>query len=402
MLSVEKEACLRERNLLQDFCPAHDLFLKPVCKVNIAVQLPGLQSQGKSLSTWELADKLRQLCPSLLSPPTQLKVLRATVEFRIKLSGFPQALRVRATEAQIDCPRRHDWDAFFPDAPRSTNSALGSISKSSWPSTQILKEVFEIYGKIRRVDIPMLDPVQNPQLLANLEVPPDGIESNVEASDSALKGASTGFGKITPAVIKPLAPADLDGTSGGLTSDTSAFSAAGSPLTFRAYLQYVDYSGFSNAMESLRGMKLVYAPKRPLQSTQPSEQSYFSAEIQVDFDRTKHLSDDCVKRRDVARQRLDERIQRRRAAAELAEAKRQRLAREAEELAAKRKQEAEAEEKYRIKKDILMQQKFLLEGRRTLIAGRRAAAIRVISAVLHQLSVSRNCRFPSGNVYLDK
>lgn len=476
MLSIEKEACLRERNLLQELCPAHDLFLKPVCKVNITVQLPGFQlgnSQGKSLSTWEVADKLRQLCPSLLSPPTQLKVLRATVEFvrfvvelgtkaevrkvltsvdsqRIKLSGFPQALRVRATEAQTDCPRRHDWDAFFRDAkdmdetkygerpdtvvvdnlpvrwfaadvPRSTSSAFGSVSKSSWPSAHILKEVFEIYGKIRRVDIPMLDPVQNPHLLANLGVPSDVIESNVQTSDSAfvahestLKDDSTGFGKIAPAVIKPLAPADLDGTSGGLTSDSSAFAAAGSSLTFRAFLQYVDYSGFSNAMESLRGMKLVYAPKRPLQSTQPSEQSYFSAEIQVDFDRTKHLSDDWVERRDVARLRLEEWIQRRRAAAEVAEAKRQKLAREAEELAAKRKQEAEvlaeaqrradeaerqasrlareqrrrlkAEEKYRRKKDILMQQKFLLEGRRTLIAGRRAAAIRILSAVLHQIS----------------
>ncbi|BHF73145.1 anchor protein 17A [Sparganum proliferum] len=378
------------------------------------------------------------------------KVLTSVDSQRIKLSGFPQALRVRATEAQIDCPRRHDWDAFFRDAKdmdetkngerpdtvvidnlpvrwfaadvhRSTGSAFGSISKSSWPSAQILKDVFEIYGKIRRVDIPMLDPVQNPQLLENLGVPSDVIKSSVQAGVSAmdedesnLKGDSTGFGKIAPAVIKPLGTPELDRASGRLTSETSAFNAAGSSLTFRAYVQYVDYSGFSSAMESLRGMKLVYAPKRPLQSTQPSEQSYFSAEIQVDFDRTKHLSDDQVERRDVARQRLDEWIHRRRAAAEVAEAKRQRLAREAEELAAKRKQEAEvlaeaqrradeaerqasrlareqrrrlkAEEKYRRKKDILMQQKFLLEGRRALIAGRRAAAIRVLSAVLHLIS----------------
>ncbi|VDL96517.1 unnamed protein product [Schistocephalus solidus] len=248
MLSIEKEACLRERNLLQELCPAHDLFLKPVCKVNITVQLPGFQlgnSQGKSLSTWEVADKLRQL--------STVEFVRFVVELgllgrfsctgisvflsfqRIKLSGFPQALRVRATEAQTDCPRRHDWDAFFRDAkdmdetkygerpdtvvvdnlpvrwfaadvPRSTSSAFGSVSKSSWPSAHILKEVFE-----------------------------------------------------------------------------------------------------------------------------------------VDFDRTKHLSDDWVERRDVARLRLEEWIQRRRAAAEVAEAKRQKLAREAEELAAKRKQEAEAE-----------------------------------------------------------
>lgn len=34
----------------------------------------------------------------------------------IKLSGFSDLLKIRATEAKVQFPSRHDWDSFFRDA----------------------------------------------------------------------------------------------------------------------------------------------------------------------------------------------------------------------------------------------------------------------------------------------
>lgn len=82
---------------------------------------------------------------------------------RIKLSGFPQALRVRAGEAPIECPRKHDWDAFFRDA-RDMNELIPGErpdtviisnlpvrwfadpegSSKLWPCPNVIKTVFQV------------------------------------------------------------------------------------------------------------------------------------------------------------------------------------------------------------------------------------------------------------------
>jgi arginine/serine-rich splicing factor 17 len=38
----------------------------------------------------------------------------------IKLSGFPDTLKVKAGEAKISFPLRHDWDSYFRDLAPST------------------------------------------------------------------------------------------------------------------------------------------------------------------------------------------------------------------------------------------------------------------------------------------
>uniref|UniRef100_A0A5K3F0R4 A-kinase anchor protein 17A n=2 Tax=Mesocestoides corti TaxID=53468 RepID=A0A5K3F0R4_MESCO len=422
-------------------CDLHNLYLKPICKVHITVQISGLScigSQGRCLSTWEVSEKLRQLCPSLLSPPTQLKVTGATVEFvrfvveldskadvkrvikaadsqRIKLSGFPQALRVRAGEAPIDCPRKHDWDAFFRDA-RDMDELLpgerpdtvvvsklpvrwfakpGSSSKL-WPDPKVVEEVFQIFGKIRCIDIPMLDPCQNPQLLPKLGLSV-GIanaylaEFNrtfMEEQDSVITYNNNGFGKITPSSVKPL----VLGEDSQTTNDSSS-------LSFTAYIQYAEYAGFAAAMEALRGKKLVHIPP----GKKCTESPCFSAEITIDFDRSKHLSDYEVRRRQAARARLEVGAEEEREKRKAMEARRARAEREAQELAAaqlaaeraeeearrlarREKRRLKAEERYLRKRDALMRRKFLLENRRALLATRRATAIRLMSALLHLVS----------------
>ena len=44
-----------------ELCESHGLFLKPVAKLNISVQLPQLKSPGASLSNWEVMEKLKRM-----------------------------------------------------------------------------------------------------------------------------------------------------------------------------------------------------------------------------------------------------------------------------------------------------------------------------------------------------
>ncbi|PIK45844.1 putative A-kinase anchor protein 17A [Apostichopus japonicus] len=57
----------------------------------------------------------------------------------------------------------------------------------------------------------------------------------------------------------------------------------------------MEYIGFVKAMDALKGMKLMRKMK---------EGKAYTAEIKVDFDRTKHLSNKSIRKRERERQRL--------------------------------------------------------------------------------------------------
>ncbi|VDD81858.1 unnamed protein product [Mesocestoides corti] len=205
-------------------CDLHNLYLKPICKVHITVQISGLScigSQGRCLSTWEVSEKLRQLSTvefvrfvvELDSKADVKRVIKAADSQRIKLSGFPQALRVRAGEAPIDCPRKHDWDAFFRDAR----------------------------------DMDELLPGERPDTV---------VVSKLPVRWFAKPGSSS---KLWP-----------DPKDSQTTNDSSS-------LSFTAYIQYAEYAGFAAAMEALRGKKLVHIPP----GKKCTESPCFSAEITV-------------------------------------------------------------------------------------------------------------------------
>ncbi|CAH8484532.1 unnamed protein product [Schistosoma haematobium] len=512
-VSVPKKSEPSKISDLIDFCPTLNLYLKPIARVCITVQIPLLHDtsgQLKSFTTWEIIEKIRQLCPGILAPSTVMKVVHTTLEFVrfavdlenktdvrrvvtslesqfIKLSGFPQNLRVRASEAPYDCPRRHDWEAFFRDAqnmdetksgerpdtlvltglpirwfasgshnrPRfrvnsdDTNSSyLSLLVDEEKPDPSIVKEAFEVFGKIREIDIPMLDPSQNPDCLE------DYINSNetLNSSCDTLKTDTSvnkpieysfrngsgcteeyigGFGKIGPDTIGILNPtiqhsvinsssADSDKSkvshlmksrnSNILTSPTNT--SVGSPLTFIAYVQYMDYTGFSRAMDMLRGQKLVYAPTYRSQSSALADQNeklYYAAEIKIDFDRTKHLSPDSIHARQNKRNQLLIVAERRRVEARtIAEAARERLRlledserkaverREAEALAAEAermaKRAAREESKRQIAidrcktiKEELLKKKISLEEYRRIVAIRKVEGIRLMTFLLAKI-----------------
>lgn len=67
-------------------------------------------------------------------------------------------------------------------------------------------------------------------------------------------------------------------------------------IFFLRYVQFKEYGSFVRAMDEFRGMKLI----------RKDVDKILSMNIQVSFDKTKHLSDTSVKRRKVIRDRLIE------------------------------------------------------------------------------------------------
>lgn len=144
----------------------------------------------------------------------------------IKLSGFTETLKVRAAESKVDFPTRHDWDSYFRDAKGMNEMKFGERPDTvhikdlpcRWfanrkekdrdrPSEFIVRKVFETFGEVRCIDIPMLDPYRKEMTCA--------------------KGSIQTF-------------------------------SFGQDIVFEAFVQFTEYIGFVKAMSSLRGMKLLY------------------------------------------------------------------------------------------------------------------------------------------------
>ncbi|XP_036788464.2 A-kinase anchor protein 17A-like [Manis pentadactyla] len=266
-----------------ELCRPYGLYLKPITKMTISVALPQLKQPGKSISNWEVMERLKGMVHN--HQFSTLRISKSTMDFirfegevenkslvksflacldgkTIKLSGFSDILKVRAAEFKIDFPTRHDWDSFFRDAKDMNETLPGERpdtihleglpckwfalreSGSEKPSEEVLLKVFEKFGEIRNVDIPMLDPYREEMTGRNFH--------------------------------------------------TFSF---GGHLNFEAYVQYCEYAGFIQAMSALRGMKLLYKGE---------DGKAVACNIKVSFDATKHLSDASIKKRQLERQKLQE------------------------------------------------------------------------------------------------
>ncbi|KAL2081699.1 hypothetical protein ACEWY4_023552 [Coilia grayii] len=370
--------------------PAHNLYLKPIAKMTINVGLPQLKLPGKSISNWEVMERLKAMVhPDQFS---SLRISKSTMDFirfegevenkgvvksllakldgkSIKLSGFTDILKVRAAENKVDFPTRHDWDSFFRDAKDMNETVPGERPDTihleglpcKWfaskdgpldkPSESVLKTVFESFGKIRNVDIPMLDPYRE------------------EMTDKNF--------------------------------NTFTF---GGHLNFEAYVQYQEYIGFVKAMDTLRGMKLMYKGE---------DGKAIACNVKVNFDTTKHLSDSAMKRRQLERQKLQElerqreeqkRKEKEEEGRRKEEERRQReqeeeeKERKKEEKLRKREQKLREREEKRNQKRVKKQQeeeqrrlqlKIATEERKLLLAQRNLESIRLMAELLSRVKALR-------------
>ncbi|XP_073979114.1 uncharacterized protein isoform X2 [Rhodnius prolixus] len=263
------------------FYPKRHLYLKPLLKINISIQLPSLKLVGRSISNITLMENIKNWA----SPDKfcSVKVTKSTLEFirfeadllnpskvnailarldgkQVTLPGFKEVVKVRASVAKSDFPTRHDWDSFFRDAKHMNEMKAGerpdtlhlsdlpnkwfsTKSKEDLPSESLLRKIFQQFGEVTAVDIPSVDPYR----------------SKMKAHLSGLKLFN--FNQNT---------------------------------TFEAYVQYRDYIAFVKAMDYLRGMKLL-----KIESNEA-----FTTNIKVDFDKTKHLSENSIRKRKIEREKL--------------------------------------------------------------------------------------------------
>lgn len=260
------------------------LYLKSFAKLNISVQLPSVKVHGKSISNWEVMEKLRKFIQpesfSLLKVSKHSsEVIRFDAELEcrdklekvmlrlddrvIQLADYPDSLKVRVSEAKSDFPSRHSWDSFFRDATDMDEMKPGERPDTvhianipiRWfvnprdhgddapPSESMFRKVFEKFGVIRRVDVPAADPYR-----------------------MQMKAAMRGI--TTPA------------------QEQSSF--------FEGYIQFSEYVAFVRCMDSLRGRKLL----------RKQDDIAEWCRLRVDFDKTKHMTDAAVKRRAIVRERL--------------------------------------------------------------------------------------------------
>ncbi|KAJ2949575.1 hypothetical protein O0L34_g15493 [Tuta absoluta] len=260
------------------------LYLKPFAKLNISVQLPPHKVHGKSISNWELMEKLRKMIQpdafsvlkvmkhssdmirfdAELDQRDRLERVLARLEGRIiQLNDYPDPLKVKVSEARLDFPTRHSWDSFFRDASDMDEMKPGErpdtvhianlpirwfvhdrdCDEDAPPSESIFKKVFEKYGNIRQVDVPASDPFRMQM-------------------KSSMRGIST--------------------------------PAADAALYFEGYVQFSEYVGFVRCMDALRGKKLL----------RKKEDISEWCGMRVDFDKTKHMTDAAVKRRSIVREKL--------------------------------------------------------------------------------------------------
>ncbi|XP_044739604.1 A-kinase anchor protein 17A [Chrysoperla carnea] len=379
------QSCRNTSDAIPLYLP-QQLYLKPIARMHITVQLPTNIKADNTVSNWEIMEKLR----NMIKPDEFciLKVATSSIEFirfeaeiedraklkrviehlsesTIKLKGYSENLKVRAVETKLDFPSRHSWDSYFRDATNMDEMKPGErpdtvhisnlpikwfLSKhatkrlddeSSKPSENLLHRIFSKFGDIRFVDIPICDPYR-----------------------SKMKAHMSGM-------------------------QTFSFDQE---LFFEGYVQYRDYISFVRAMDAFHNMKLL---------RKEGDKAY-AVNIKVDFDKTKHLSDASIRRRQIVRDRLvareKEREEKEKKAMETEE-KHKEVERQRELNAQQQKQQRQQEREERRKTQQLsrlkateseeINKKIAIEEKKLLKAQRKLQAIRLTEELLRRIRVKK-------------
>ncbi|XP_032993460.1 A-kinase anchor protein 17B isoform X2 [Lacerta agilis] len=265
-----------------ELCAFHRLYLKPVVKLSICVVLPQHTGSTHVVPKWEVIEKLKNIvCPVRF---TSVKITKSTKGFimfeaeadtkrlvcslkeklhgkMIKLSGFKDDLQVVVMEPCSDLltpqelePNLNTRELPEEDLAQQSKDSPYCIhlegfpckwfavkgSNSESPSEDVLRAVFEKFGKIKNIDIPMLDPYRE-----------------------EVVGGS--MNNLTLCSLLNL-------------------------RTFEAFVQYQESTSFSKAMETFKGMKLMF--KR-------DDGKALACHIKVTPDTTGHFSENSITQRNL-------------------------------------------------------------------------------------------------------
>lgn len=288
-------AIIRKVNQMADdvplafYLPA-GLFLKPEARVWIEVKLPEIKDSGKSISNWEVMEKIKAL-----SMPVEFVSLRVSnytrelIQFEgeldsvrnvrkivlllhaksMKLSGFSELLKLRAKQLTSSQPTKSEWEDYFQSRGVSTfdegrpGERLDTVKISGLPVKWFTSKTSE--GR------------PCPKVLAQ---------------------AFQKFGAVMQVgIYDPTAAAALTGRK---EERFSSFGPGSRMFYFDTYVQYEKYAGFTNAMNALNGMSLLRLEDGGREAV---------ARITVDFDKTAFLSERNVRKRRRAEERRKEELE---------------------------------------------------------------------------------------------
>lgn len=264
------------------------LYLQPYCRINIKVHIPEIKGVGKSISNWEIMEKLRTaIKPNEFSQLKVDSITREMVAFeaelltrqskklviqslhgkQLKLSGFSSAFTISANENKSDnYPTQQDWESFFADKDQTElgerpDTVVIDNLPCYWfmdtshnntdhkPNQDVVMQVFNKFGPIRCLHIPLLD-------------------------------------QYDKSIDNPF--------------QTFSFN---NQLNFKVFIQYQEYQGFCQAIQQLKGMKLLYRLSNPNQTGQKKE---MLAKMLIDFDKTAHLSSKNIRKRRFEKLKLQQ------------------------------------------------------------------------------------------------
>lgn len=333
------------------------LFLKPDPKVSIEVRLPDMKQMGVSVSNWEVMEKIKVLSlPEMFASLRVVSYTRDVIHFEgelesaksmrkvmlmidgksIKLSGFPDMLKVRVKQKEVPHPSKQDWEDFFAERGMETfederpgerpdtvhirglpSKWFVSRTSDGRPCPRVLTQAFQKFGKVREVG--MYEP--------------------------SLSENSKQFSSFGPGIRA---------------------------LHFEAFIQFEKYSAFCNAMQSMKGMKLIRLEEGGKEGM---------AIIQADFDHGSFLSSRNTRKRQRAeerRRKIDEeevRMERERQREE--QAQQEELRKKEEEIKAEKKAQ-----KLDAKKKRKEEQARLVAELKSVAVSRREEAQRLLSVLL--------------------
>lgn len=212
--------------------------------MNITIQLPPAKIPGQIVSNAEIIEKIKKhsapeefvylrvikstyefiRCEGEIENKSSFKTLLSTLDGSvIKMNTFTDVLKVRAAESKIAYPTRHDWDSFFKD----DIDPLNELKPGEKPDTIHLQDVPCRWFADKRVS-------------SDLEKP----------SVNVIREVFAIFGEVRQI--------DVVGLESGYFRRTDDM--AGSPAIgiFEVFIQYKDYISFVKAMDTFRGMKLLF------------------------------------------------------------------------------------------------------------------------------------------------
>lgn len=246
------------------------IYIKPIARVNISIQLPLPKNPLEPAPVNEITEKIRK--QSTPEEYVTLRIIKHTIDFirfegeienksslkmliakldnaTIKMShAYTDVLKVRCAESKIIYPTRHEWESCY-----QVTQNVNEMKPGERPDTLYLQDMPVKWFSDKKVD-------------------------PFKPNERIIKEVFGIFGDVRAIEIT-----NMEKYNHKLTNDQS---------TFECYIQYSSYISFVKAMDTFRGMKFLY-----IENNDPKLAC--TANIRVDFDRIRYLSDKEIQKRRI-------------------------------------------------------------------------------------------------------